>query len=330
MFPIWDARGEPVGFGGRTLDAPGPEVQEHRRHARCTRSRRLLYGLQLGEGRDRRAGRGRDLRGLHRRDGVRARGRAERGRRPAAPRSPTSTSSRSRTSPARSCLAYDADGAGQAAAERCYQWEQRYEVQFQVADLEAGRDPADVWRVDPEALVSAVKGATPFLEFRIERALAAADLSTFEGRAPRRERVAAMIVEHPNDLVRDQYVMQSRGSARHRARSPARRRSRSARNRPHTEPARREPQPPTAAVVDRRELDALRWAVQAPELMSGRLTVDLFSDPIARKRSMRSRSGRGTSACSRPGPRSHPCCSDSPWRSPKRALHQRNVSFVWS
>ena len=38
-------------------------------------------------------------------------------------------------------LAYDADGAGQAAAERCYQWEQRYEVQFQVADLEAGRDP---------------------------------------------------------------------------------------------------------------------------------------------------------------------------------------------
>ena len=38
-------------------------------------------------------------------------------------------------------LAYDADAAGQAAAERCYQWEQRFEVQFQVADLPAGRDP---------------------------------------------------------------------------------------------------------------------------------------------------------------------------------------------
>ena len=38
-------------------------------------------------------------------------------------------------------LAYDADAAGQAAAERCYQWEQRFEVQFQVADLPPGRDP---------------------------------------------------------------------------------------------------------------------------------------------------------------------------------------------
>jgi hypothetical protein len=52
-------------------------------------------------------------------------------------------------------------------------------------------------------------------------------------------------------------------------------------SRPHTEPARRA-RPPETAVVDRRELDALRWAVQAPELMSGRLHAELFIDPIAR------------------------------------------------
>jgi hypothetical protein len=34
--------------------------------------------------------------------------------------------------------------------------------------------------------------------------------------------------------------------------------------------------------VDRRELDALRWAVNSPELMSGRLDVALFNDPLAR------------------------------------------------
>jgi DNA primase len=177
-------------------------------------------------------------------------------------------------------LAYDADAAGQNAAERCYQWEQRYEVQFQVADLEAGRDPADVWKDDPETLVSAVKGATPFLEFRIERLLAAADLSTFEGRARAGERAAAMIVEHPNDLVRDQYVMRLADRldiAPDRLRATVA----GALHRPHTEPARRSL--PPAAVVDRRELDALRWAVQAPESMSGRLTVELFSDPIARE-----------------------------------------------
>ena len=41
-------------------------------------------------------------------------------------------------------------------------------------------------------------------------------------------------------------------------------------------------QRPVAPPVDRRELDALRWAVHAPELMSGRLDVALFVDPLAR------------------------------------------------
>src|SRR3954453_16709296 len=80
-------------------------------------------------------------------------------------------------------LAYDADNAGQAAAERCYQWEQRYEGHFQVADRQAGRGPAGVWRAAPGALGGPLKGATPVLEFRIERLLSSSDLSSFEGRA---------------------------------------------------------------------------------------------------------------------------------------------------
>ena len=177
-------------------------------------------------------------------------------------------------------LAYDADAAGQAAAERCYQWEQRYEVQFQVADLPPGRDPADVWRDDPEALVSAVKGATPFLEFRIERLLGRVRSVDARRSRARGERAAAMIVEHPNDLVRDQYVMRLAGRldiAPDRLRatvatalSPTAHRA--GRSRSTTDRGRRRS----------RELDALRWAVQAPELMSGRLHVNLFADPIAR------------------------------------------------
>jgi hypothetical protein len=37
-----------------------------------------------------------------------------------------------------------------------------------------------------------------------------------------------------------------------------------------------------AQKVDRRELDALRWAVNSPELMNGRLDVVLFHAPLAR------------------------------------------------
>ena len=49
-------------------------------------------------------------------------------------------------------LAYDSDAAGQGAAEKWYEWEQRYDIQLEVADLPAGRDPADVWRDDPQLL----------------------------------------------------------------------------------------------------------------------------------------------------------------------------------
>ena len=174
-------------------------------------------------------------------------------------------------------LAYDADAAGQAAAERCYQWEQRFEVQFQVADLPAGRDPADVWKDDPQQLVAAVKGAMPFLEFRLDRLLRAADTSTLEGRARAAQEGAVLIAEHPNDLVRDQYVMKLAGRleiepdrVREAVAQRARRDRTSARRRTRNRRRVRSRSP-----VDRRELDALRWAVQAPELMSGRLDVAL-------------------------------------------------------
>jgi hypothetical protein len=35
--------------------------------------------------------------------------------------------------------------------------------------------------------------------------------------------------------------------------------------------------------IDRRELDALRWAVQAPDTVSGRLDAALFADPLMRE-----------------------------------------------
>src|SRR5207302_10774514 len=80
-------------------------------------------------------------------------------------------------------LAYDADAAGQAAAERFYEWEQRYELDIAVAAFPPGADPGDLARTDPGALAKAVTEAKPFLAFRLERALAAGDMRTPEGRA---------------------------------------------------------------------------------------------------------------------------------------------------
>jgi DNA primase len=160
-----------------------------------------------------------------------------------------------------------------------------------VADLPAGKDPADVWRDDPAALLRALERATPFLQFRLDRVLAAADMATLEGRARAAESGAAIVAQHPSDLVRDQYVMKLAGEldidadrlretvARHRkelasggGRSPASRGPSG-----EATPTRRPP-----PRVDRRELDVLLYAVHEPELVVDWLDDRLFVDPLAR------------------------------------------------
>ena len=182
-------------------------------------------------------------------------------------------------------LAYDSDAAGQGAAERWYEWEQRFDIQLQVADLPSGRDPADVWHDDPQLLLKAVDAAKPFLEFRIERVLGAADRTTLEGRARAAEIAAAIIAEHPNELVRDQYTMRvgtdldidvdrlRAAVSRAKTGTPAR----GERARAPEPPAR-----PTRRRVDRREVDLLLYAVHAPELVEDWIEAKLFADPVAR------------------------------------------------
>ncbi|MGD0220330.1 MAG: DNA primase [Acidimicrobiales bacterium] len=104
-------------------------------------------------------------------------------------------------------LCFDADAAGQAAAARLYQWEKRHELELAVAELPVGSDPADLAQHEPAALAGAVERAQPFLGFRVEQALGAHDLRTPEGRSRAAEAALAAIAEHPNELVRDQYLV---------------------------------------------------------------------------------------------------------------------------
>lgn len=105
-------------------------------------------------------------------------------------------------------LAFDADAAGQAAAARFYQWESKFDLDVVVAALPPGVDPGDLAGTDPDALVAAVANARPFLEFRLTRILDGADLTSVEHRARAAEDALSVIVEHPNEMVRDQYLMQ--------------------------------------------------------------------------------------------------------------------------
>jgi DNA primase len=172
-------------------------------------------------------------------------------------------------------LAYDADAAGQGAAERFYEWEKRHDVDVYVAALPPGADPGDLARTDPAALQLAVKEAQPFLAFRLRRLLASANLSTVEGRARAAEQAMAMVAEHPNELVRDQYVMEIADRCRVEPE-----RLRSGLVQPRRAAPAPEPRRPGRVRADRPSLQVLRLAVHHPELVAHLLDEVLFTDAI--------------------------------------------------
>jgi DNA primase len=202
-------------------------------------------------------------------------------------------------------LAYDTDAAGQEATSRVYEWERKHEVDVVVADLPGGTDPGDLARGDPDGLVRAVRDARPFLQFRVDRVLGAGDLTTAEGRARAAEAALDAVAEHPDDLVRDQYVMELADRCRLDA---ARLRERLDRVRAHPpSPGARhrrrawrdeapwdQPDGASAAAPERTSgsdpalrvgpgLEALKLAVHRPEDVADRVHAVLFSDPVQRE-----------------------------------------------
>ncbi len=293
MFPIFDARGDAVGFGGRALGDDGPKYKNSPETPVYQKSR-LLYGLNWAKAEIVARGEAVICEGY---TDVMAYALA------GAPNAVATCGTALADDHAkllknlarRMVLAYDGDAAGAGAADKWYRWEQELELEVRVADLPPGKDPGDLWRDDQERLLPSLERAEPFLQFRVDRVLAAADLTTIEGRARAAEAAASMVAEHPSELVRDQYAVQLAGrldldvdgmrsqvtraamEPRREAQQQQRRQPRSEGHEPEAPPERVEP-----ARVDRRELDVLRWAVHEPELVADWLDESLFLDPTAR------------------------------------------------
>jgi DNA primase len=213
LFPIFDANGDAVGFGGRVMPgAEGPKYKNTPETALYQKSK-LLYALNWSKARIVTDDRAIVCEGYT--DVI---GFARAGLPAAVATCGTALTEEHvrllRRYARRLVLAFDADSAGQAAAERFYQWERDHDLEVSVADLPPGVDPADLAGSDPERLAAAVEGAVPFLRFRIDRVLGAADLSSVEGRARAAEAAVEVIREHPSDGVRDQYLMEVAGRCR--------------------------------------------------------------------------------------------------------------------
>jgi DNA primase len=276
LFPIFDPQGRPVGFGGRILPGgEGPKYKNSPESAVYAKSK-VLYGLHWVKSEIVAADEAIVCEGYT--DVI---GFAKAGLPRAVATCGTALTEDHvrllRSFARRVVLAFDADAAGQSAADRFYAWERAHDLDVAVAALPAGVDPAELAMSDPAALRSAVEAAVPFLGFRVNRALAAGDLSTAEGRARAAEAAMAVIAEHPNELVRDQYVMEVASRCRVdperlRAGLAAPRRGKVVRvARSHTtSPVWREGP----------ELEALRLLIQHPDGMAPWLHDSLFGDDL--------------------------------------------------
>ncbi len=103
-------------------------------------------------------------------------------------------------------LSFDADAAGQGAAERFYEWEEKHKVEVLVARLPDGKDPGDLASSQPEALVAAVEKPVPFLKFRLDRTMRGRQKDSPEHRVRLAEDAMAVVNEHPNKSIRMLYA----------------------------------------------------------------------------------------------------------------------------
>ncbi|MEY2417864.1 MAG: primase [Actinomycetota bacterium] len=275
MFPIYDTSGRPVAFGGRVL--PGsddPAKYKNSSETPIYSKRRILYGLNWAKEDAVKSGEIVVCEGYTDVIAFYLAG---------APRAVATCGTAVtdehlrilRTFAPRIVLAYDADAAGQAAAERFYAWERELDLSLHVLALPRGADPADLARRDPAALRQALTDAKSFLEFRVQRALDAGDLRSPEGRAKTAERALEMVAEHPNELTRNQYV----GIIAGRVEIPTEQLLRSVERRGEKVSVAPIQVRPPARKMDGPESEALKVAIHRPETVAGKLHEALFTDP---------------------------------------------------
>jgi DNA primase len=208
MFPIFTDNGEPVAFGGRVLPgSPDPAKYKNSSETAIYAKSKTLYGLNWAkadvvaadqvivcEGYT-------DVIGFHRAGVPRA----------VATCGTALTEEHVRMLKryaSKVVLAFDADAAGQGAAEKFYEWEQKHQVQVSVARFPKGNDPGDLALSDPDALGAAVADALPFLGFRLQRVFDAKPARSPEERARVAEQAMTVVNEHPDVNVRKLYAAQ--------------------------------------------------------------------------------------------------------------------------
>ncbi|MGI8579406.1 MAG: DNA primase [Solirubrobacteraceae bacterium] len=182
MFPLADQRGQVLGFGARAMrDNQQPKYLNTSENEVFHKGSQL-FGLHVARREASRAGSVvlaegyTDVLALHQAGLVNSVGLM------GTALTDEQVSALARTAPTLQ-LALDADKAGQAAMMRAAELVARRELSLRVVPLPDGTDPADLLAAEgPDAMRERVQRSVPFVEYRVDRVLAAADVSSAEGR----------------------------------------------------------------------------------------------------------------------------------------------------
>lgn len=200
---------------------------------------------------------------------------------------------------------FDGDSAGQKAALKAYDSDQRFAANTFVAVAPDGMDPCELRQARGDAAVrDLVGGRQPLFAFAIRSTLAGFDLNTAEGRVAAAAAAIPMVSRIKQPELRDEYAMQLSGwlgadhqviggRVRQHAAAAAKADAAAQRRSHHTGPAVRDAEPPggerrlarpnpkdprTAA-----EREALKLVLQQPVLLAGAYThvaASAYTEPV--------------------------------------------------
>lgn len=282
MFPIYDLRGDPVGFGARKLTGEGPKYLNSP-ETRLYQKARLLYGLNWARTAIGRQGRAVVVEGYTDVIGLQQAGVEE-----AVATCGTALGEDHfdllRRFTEKVILAFDADQAGAGAALRgdTLRTPIDLSLDLRVAAMPEGRDPADlVQEGQVDAVKKALDQALPLLQFRLEREIASFDLQLPEGRARALKRTASLIARLSDEVARTEYT---RYLARHIGTDLDTTMKEVARARGGNEARTGTVPPEESSGADRTERELLRHMLaNGPEAAAADLNEDFFAHPLHRE-----------------------------------------------
>ena len=206
MFPIFDVRGDAVGFGARILEGDGPKYLNSSESPIYHKSR-LLYGLNWAKSDIVRSDTSVVVEGYTDVIAMHLAGM------PIAVATCGTALGEDhldllRRFSERVVFAFDADEAGAGAALRGFDRSVPGDLDLRVAVLPEGKDPADVVADgDIDRLREAVDDSQPLLKFRIESELAKYNLDEPEARTKAVRAAGAVIGLHPDPVTRHEYAV---------------------------------------------------------------------------------------------------------------------------